>query len=154
MDIQKFLNASLQARVAEISVPALAGFFGDAKPIWKVRGLTAAELGRAREAADKTDNIKAVVAALAGAGDKAEAIKQTLGLTDDDVPGDVSRRIEMLACGSVEPVIGSENREVAVKLAESFPVVFYELTNRIHELTGAGAELGKPKRSGTTRKSE
>ena len=154
MDIQKFLNTSLQARVAEVSVPALADFFGQKKPVWKVRGLTAAELGRARESADKTDNIKSIVAALAGAGDKADAIKKTLGLSDDEVPGDVSRRIEMLSCGSVEPVIGSENREVAVKLAEAYPVIFYELTNRIHELTGAGAEVGKPKRSGKAQKSE
>lgn len=148
MDLQKFLNASMQAREAELSVPALADFFGKAKPVWKVRGLTAAELGRAREASDRSDNMRSVVAAFAGAGDKAEAIKTALGLSDEDVPADISRRIEMLSAGSVDPVIGSENRDVAVKLAESYPVVFYELTNRIQELTGQGAEVGKPKRSG------
>ena len=153
MDIQKFLNASMQAREAEIPVPALADFFGQKKPVWKVRGLTAAELGRAREAADRSDTLRSAVVALAGAGDKAQAIKDALGLNDEDVPADISRRIEMLASGSVEPVIGSENRDVAVKLAESFPVLFYEITNKIHELTGAGSELGKPKRSGKAQKS-
>jgi len=39
---------------------------------------------------------------------------------------------------------------VAVKLAETFPTVFYQLTNAITNLTGQGAEVGKPKRSGKT----
>jgi hypothetical protein len=152
MDIQKFLNAALKAREQSIDVPELAEWFGaDEKPVWVVRGLTAAELGRANQAADKSgENLRALVAAMAGSGDKADAIRKTMGLSDEDVPTDVSRRIEMLAAGSVSPKIGSENRDVAVRLAESFPTVFYNLTNHILNLTGQGAESGKPKRSGQT----
>ena len=91
-----------------------------------------------------------MVAALAGDGDKAAAIRQAMGLSNEDVPGDVSRRIEMLAAGSVAPLLGPDNRDVAVKLAETFPTVFYQLTNAITNLTGQGAEVGKPKRSGKT----
>lgn len=152
MDIQKFLNAALRPREASIEVPDLAQWFGaDERPVWVVRGLTAAELGRANQAAERgLDNVRALVAAMAGDGDKAGAIRKAMGLSDEDVPADISRRIEMLAAGSVAPALGSDNRDVAVKLAETYPTVFYNLTNQILTLTGLGAEMGKPKRSGTT----
>lgn len=152
MDIQKFLNAALRPREASIEVPDLAQWFGaDERPVWVVRGLTAAELGRANQAAERgLDNVRALVAAMAGDGDKAGAIRKAMGLSDEDVPADISRRIEMLAAGSVAPALGSDNRDVAVKLAETYPTVFYNLTNQILTLTGQGAEMGKPKRSGTT----
>lgn len=153
MDLQRFLNAALSPREASIEVPELAEWFGEGEPaVWVVRGLTAAEMGRAREAAEegRADNVRALVAAMAGGGDKVSAIRKAFGLGDDDVPADVSRRIEMLAAGSVSPALGSDNREVAVKVAEAFPTVFYNLTNQILALTGQGAELGKPKRSGKT----
>ena len=151
MDFQKFLNASMVARESTIKVPELADFFPEGeKAEWTVRGLNAGELARAREATDRTEQMKALVAAMAGDGDKAASLREAMGLSDDEVPGDVSRRIEMLAAGSVSPVIGSDRRDIAVKLAEAFPVTFYNLTNKIQELTGQGAELGKPKRSGRT----
>ena len=151
MDLQKFMQASFAAREAAITVPpALVEFFGKE---WRVRGLTAAELARSREAADRGESLKALVSAMAGAGDKAAAIRESMGLSDDDVPADISRRIDMLASGSVEPKLGAENRDVAVKLAETHPTLFYELTNRILELTGSGSEPGKPKRSTKTKES-
>lgn len=151
MDLQKFLSAPLAPRQSTVDVPELAAWFGDKPAAWTVRGLTAAELSRANQAADRgLDNARAMVAALAGDGDKASAIRQAMGLSNDDVPGDISRRIEMLAAGSVAPLLGGDNRDVAVKLAETFPTVFYQLTNAITNLTGQGAEVGKPKRSGKT----
>lgn len=150
MDLQKFLQAALAPRQSTVQVPELAAWFGkDAPAEWTVRGLSAAELARANQASERgLDNARAMVAALAGDGDKAAAIRTAMGLSNDDVPGDVSRRIEMLAAGSVLPLLGPDNRDVAVKLAETFPTVFYQLTNVITNLTGQGAELGKPKRSG------
>lgn len=156
MDIQKFLNASLRPRESEVSVPDLGAFFpeGTEDPKWTVRGLTAAELGRANEAAEsRQESLKSLVEALAGDGDKATEIRKTMGLSDEEVPGDISKRIEMLVAGSVDPEIGQENRDVAVRLAESYPTVFYQLTNTIMNLTGQGAELGKRKGSGKTRES-
>ena len=152
LDIQKFLNASLRARECVIDVPELAAWFAKAdKPAWTVRGLTASEMSRANAAAETgLDNVRAMVAALAGDGDKAAAIRQAMGLGTEDVPGDVSRRIEMLAAGSVAPVLGADGRDVVVKLAETFPTTFYQLTNAIINMTGQGAELGKPSRSGKT----
>lgn len=154
MDIAKFLNESLSARTVTIEVPELAAFFGkDEKPEWTVKGLTAAELGRANESADKgQENLKALVEAMAGSGDKAQAMRKAAGLSEEDVPSDVSRRIELLVAGSVSPKLGSENRDVAVKLAETFPTVFYNLTNKVLNLTGQGAEVGKRKPSGKAEK--
>lgn len=153
MDIQQFLNVSLAPRSVTIEVPELASFFGDESPEWTVRGLTAAELGRANEYAAKgQSNLKALIEAMAGTGDKAEALRKSMGLSEDEVPEDVSRRIELLTAGSVSPKIGQENRDVAVRLAESFPTVFYNLTNNVLNLTGQGAEVGKPKPSGKTKK--
>ena len=151
MDLQKFLLAPLAPRQSALDVPELAAWFGKEPAVWTVRGLTAAELSRANQAADRgLDNARAMVAALAGDGDKAATIRAAIGLSNDDVPGDISRRIEMLAAGSVAPLLGSDNRDVAVKLAEAFPTTFYQLTNAITNMTGQGAEVGKPKRSGKT----
>ena len=152
MDIQKFLNAALQPRQQDMPVPDLQGWFPPGKDaVWTVRGLTAAELARANQAAESgLDNVRAMVAAMAGDGEKAQAIRKAMGLSSEDVPSDISRRIEMLAAGSVAPLLGADNRDVAVKLAETFPTVFYQLSNAILALTGQGAEPGKPKRSGKT----
>ena len=153
MDLQAFLNAALQPRQQRVPVPELERWFSPgAEVVWVVRGLTAAELARANQAAEHgLANVRALVAALAGdAANKAASIRQTLGLSGDDVPADVSRRIEMLAAGSVSPALGPDNRDVAVKLAEQYAARFYELTNAILNLTGQGSEPGKPKRSGQT----
>jgi len=155
MDLQKFLAASFAHRQAEVPIAedALAQtLFDEGEPrVWVVRGLSAAEMGRVNEAAEgNLDNVRAMVAAMAGEGDKATAIRKALGLSTEDVPRDVSRRIEMLAQGSVSPLLGTENRDVAVKLAENFATVFYSLTNHIINLTGQGAVVGKPQRSGQT----
>ena len=147
MDLQKFLQAKLAAREADIPVPALADFFGDEPAVWRVRALTAAELGRANESNSRTQSVKQLVAALASNGETAGAIRDALGLADDDVPTDVARRMDMLVYGSVAPAI---TREVSVRIAELYPTIFYELTNKVLELTGAGAELGKSMRSGRT----
>lgn len=153
LDLQKFLNATLAPRETVVQVHELSAWLSKgSKAEWTVRGLTAAELARANQAAETgMANVRAMIEALAGdGGGKAASIRKAMGLSDEDVPADVSRRIEMLAAGSVNPVLGTEQRDVAVKLAETFPGVFYKLTNEIVNLTGQGAEPGKQKRSGQT----
>lgn len=155
MDLAKFLNAQLAPRELAVDVQELQAFFPEGEPCtWTVRGLTAAELGRANEAADRNENLVALIEAMAGGGEgeKVDAIRKTMGISDKDVPADISRRIEMLTAGSVSPELGPDRRDVAVRLAETYPVTFYDLTNKIRELTGAGAEVGKQKPSGKTKK--
>lgn len=154
MNLQRFLSAALSPRELETAVPELVGTLFDAEgepAVWTVRGLTAAELGRAKQASEEgLDTIKALVQAMAGDGDKAAQIRKAFGLGDDDVPQNISYRIEVLAAGSVSPALGAQNRDVVVKLAEAFPTTFYDLSNKVLNLTGQGAVLGKPKRSGKT----
>lgn len=154
MNLQRFLSAALSPRELETAVPELVGTLFDAEgepAVWTVRGLTAAELGRAKQASEEgLDTIKALVQAMAGDGDKAAQIRKAFGLGDDDVPQNISYRIELLAAGSVSPALGAQNRDVVVKLAEAFPITFYDLSNKVLNLTGEGAVLGKPKRSGKT----
>lgn len=159
-DIQKFTAQAFQPREHEIAVPALAAWFkgaakkdeagNDLPPAWKVRGLTGAELARCNEAQQRNRNRAAIAEGLAGSDDKiAGAIKEILG-TGSAVPDDIAKRIEMLVLGSVEPAC---THQVAVKLADAFPVEFYEITTAIVRLTGQGGEPGKPKRSSGSQKS-
>lgn len=153
MNLERFLNAALEPRQQSTPVPELAGLlFDDAEEaVWVVRGLTAAELGRAKQASEEgLDTVRALVQAMTGDGDKAAQIRKAFGLGDEDVPQNISYRIELLTAGSVSPKLGTANRDVAVKLAETFPTILYDLTNKILAMTGQGAILGKPKRSGAT----
>jgi hypothetical protein len=152
MDLDKFLNATLVPRQAEVEVPELAGvLFGpDEAALWTVRGLTSNEIAHANAAAERADSLKALVTAMAGEGDKATAIRNAMGLGDGEVHPSVSRGIELLTAGSVTPTLGQDKRDVAVKLSEAYPALFYRLTRKIDELSGLGAELGKRKRSGET----
>jgi hypothetical protein len=150
MDLQKFMQAQFSLKQAEVKLPSALSEFGE---VWTVRSMTASELSRVSEAEGKSEQLKALVSAMSGQGDKAEAIKAALGLGASDVPTEIRKRIEMLTLASVEPALGDENRDVAIKLADHFPTLFYELTNKILELTGTGSELGKPKRSTASKKS-
>jgi hypothetical protein len=156
MDIQKFLNAEFSQRESEIPVPALSAFFGEGEPtVWKVRGLTAHEVARCRDAKGTEQRLQQMIEAMAGDGsDKSAKLRAAMGLSDGDTPQDISYRIEQLTIGSVSPALGAENRDVAVKLAEAFPIVFYTLTNKIMHLTELGLSLGKPKASGKSQTSE
>ncbi|WP_301585023.1 hypothetical protein [Halomonas alkaliantarctica] len=148
-DADKFASAAFKRREEDVPVKDLAAWFKGAKdgeaPVWRVRGLTGEELARVNEAQARNRNKSAIIEALSS--DKQEkmtdAIKELIG-TGNSVPDDLARRIEMLTIGSVAPEC---THQVAVKLAEAFPVEFYELTTKITQLTGLGSEPGKPKRS-------
>lgn len=154
MDINKFMQAPLERRTKTVDVPELKEFYGeDEEPKWIVRALTAAELGRAKQTAEMgAENARAAVEALSGSVEKADAVRKLLGISDKEVPGDITRRIEMLCAGSVSPEIGEAGRDAVVRLSEMYPTTFYNLTNIILSLTGEGAELGKRKPSGKTQK--
>lgn len=148
-DADKFASAAFKRREEDVPVKDLAAWFKGTKegetPVWRVRGLTGEELARVNEAQARNRNKSAIIEALSS--DKQEkmtdAIKELIG-TGNSVPDDLARRIEMLTIGSVAPEC---THQVAVKLAEAFPVEFYELTTKITQLTGLGSEPGKPKRS-------
>lgn len=140
-NLDQFDRAKFAPRTEKVAVESLASFFADDAPaVWEVRGLSAAELNNAMEAGKRQHSIEAIVKAMAQGGDQVEAVRKALGLSKD-TPGEIAKRLEMLVSGSVNPAI---KLPTAVKLAECFPIEFLQLTNKITELTGKGAELVKP----------
>ncbi|TFH84818.1 hypothetical protein EQG41_20455 [Billgrantia azerbaijanica] len=155
-DIQKFTSTSFDARTQDVPVPDLAAFFKNVpegeKPTWRVRGLTGVELAKTNEAQSRNRSRTAIAEGLlSGVNDQvSEAVRELLG-SGSSVPDDLAKRIEMLVLGSVAPEC---NHQLAVKLAEAYPVEFYQLTSEITRLTGLGAEPGKPKRSSGSKTSK
>ena len=150
-DLVKFDQAQFKERTIEVKVPELSNFFDkDEKQIWIVRGLTGHELAKVNEAVRANKDIDSILSGIMSGihTEKIDAIRESLGLTDD-TPGDLVRRIAALRAASVEPVI---SQEISVKLADSFPTTFFLLTNKIFELTGEGKTLGESKASGETQK--
>jgi len=141
----KFMQVTLQHRQETVKVGALSEWF-DGEPDWIVRGLSGEEMARAQESATKSKNLVAIVEAISSnvKKEKVDALKDLLG-TNDSVPVELAKRMEMLVYGSVEPVT---DLSLAVKLAQSFPVEFMQLTTKILELTGLGSvDVGKLKPS-------
>lgn len=151
-DAKKFLKTKWTPRIEEVPVPDLAAFFPDgAKPVWKVRGLTGQELGRSNEAAERNKNVAAILEGISSgvAKEQTEAVKELLGV-GGATPQDIARRLEHLTLGSVDPKCPPD---LAIRLCETFPVEFFQITNRIVQLTGQGQMPGKPQPSGETPKS-
>ena len=151
-DSKKFLKTKFSPRTEEVSVPDLQAFFREGeRAVWTVRGLTGQELGRANEAAERNRNIAAILEGLASetAKEKAEAVKELLGI-GGAAPQDIAKRLEQLTIGSVDPPC---TPDLAVRLCEAFPIEFFQLTNKIMELTGRGQLPGKAQPSGVMEKS-
>jgi len=142
-DLNRFRSASLTPRQAAVPVPDLEPWFDGASPVWTVRGLTGEEIARANEANQRSVLIASAVEALASAAaaktDQTEAIKTLIGY-GTETPSDLAKRFDHLVFGSVDPAI---DREIAVRLFATYPIVAYTLTNKILELTGLGPDLGK-----------
>ena len=149
----KFMKQKFEHRTEKVSVPALAEWFDkDSKPEFLVRNLTGAEMARSQEAVAKNKNIAAIAEALVSSNqpDKVAALKEFVG-NGDKVPDELAKRIEMMVSGTVDPEI---DMSMAVKIAENFPVEFMQITNQITVLTGMGASMEKPARSGKTQPSK
>lgn len=165
---KRFMQAKFQDRTKDISVPELRHWC-DAlaheelsvgpspepppDPVWRVRGINANELAKARDAKTKNQNIVALATALTQGShdDKVREIRSAVGYSDD-VHHEVAYRLELLSIGSVEPKCPLD---LAVQLSERFPVTFWELSSAVLELTGQGQESAekKPKHSGKIQKS-
>jgi hypothetical protein len=148
-DTRKFSRTKFEPRTAEVEVPALSAFFGDGeRPVFVVRGLTFEELARADNAADRSKMMMALVESLAGgkAGDQVSALRDALGY-GESTPTQVVKRHEMFVTGAVDPSI---TVEVAVKIADAFPIEYKIITDRIVELTGLGKILAAQNASGAT----
>ena len=148
-DIQKFETAKLAPREETVDVPDLRHFFAEGEaPVWRVRALEGRELADANTAADRVRAFSELIRKASGkdAKEQADAALAVLGF-DAATPPDLARRHTVLELGSVEPKLP---RRQAVKLAKYYPITFYQLTNKILELTGHGPDLGESNASGVT----
>jgi hypothetical protein len=151
-NIQKFQQTHFTPREVSVPVKDLAVFFAAGEdPVFKVPGLTGAELAQVNEAVSRNRSKAAIVEGLLSKeqSKQVEAMREILGI-GETVPDDLAKRLEMLVLGSVDPKI---DNPTAVRLAEAYPVEFYSVTNTITELTGLGQTPGKPKPSSGSRKS-
>lgn len=148
-DIEKFAGSNFSYQAVDVKVPELSGFFDEGESaVWQVRGLTGHELAKVNEAIKLNKDVGSILSGISSElhSEKIDAIKETLGINDTS-PDDLVRRISALRFASVSPEI---TQEIAVKLADSFPTIFYLLTNKIFGLTGEGKTLGESKASGET----
>lgn len=148
----KFLSSNFELRTKDVEIKELKAFFEEKeKPLFTLRGLGGEDCAKCREAKQAASNMGNVIDAIvsARAPQKAEAIKNMLGIGNSTLPDDYVYRIEVLVAGCIKPEMSSE---LAVKIATYFPTVFYQLTNTILELTGLGASLGELKPSGVKKK--
>ena len=148
-DVKKFNKTKFSHRTEAIPVPDMKDFFPDGEEaVWKVRGLTGQELGRANEAAERSKNMAAILAGLTSGSGKeiTDAVKELVGV-GGSTPADIAKRLEHICIGSVDPVC---THDLAVRLCEVFPVEFFQITNAIVRLTGQGQMPGKVPPSGVT----
>lgn len=151
-DIKKFINERFEPRTFDYPVPVLKPWFSNGKkPVWKIRSIDAAEIGRADEAVANEGLTTQILEAVTSMNspEVAAKIKDLMGKSGDK-PKTIAKRIYHLMYGSVDPKC---DLELAVKLCDTFPVTFYELTNEILSLSGQGFEPGKLRPSGKTKES-
>lgn len=150
-NLEKFSGVATKPRTADVPVPELAGWglFDEGEAlVWTVRSLTALEFYQCAEA--QNEAVRKLHMALAQALAGGEGAVTALRDVAEQTPGEFSKKMEMVAKASVSPAIGTEHRDVVVKLSEAHPVVFFRLVTAVENLFVQGAELGKPKPSGAT----
>lgn len=148
---KQFMQQKFEPRTQVVSVPGLAPFFPEnEKPEFIIRGISGPELAEVHEAINVNKGIDQILEKIVSEkiSDKVKAIRESIGMSDK-VPGETVRRLEMLVRGSVKPTI---TLDVAVKICKTYPIDFYDLTNKITQLTGLGKVPGKPEPSGKRRK--
>jgi hypothetical protein len=157
-DAQRFLGTPMDRPEQDFPVPALRGWFAEGEdPVWPIRGLTANDLVRIRNAGAYQNREKALASALM-TGDVAAisaATKNALG-RGDDVEPDTASRIETICLGSRFPDLSDEQiRSMAVKLEHDYPFAFIAISNAITALSGQDPDpKKKPTSSSPTPASE
>lgn len=162
-DLNAFRKAKLSTREEDVPLPGLAeAGFSDQEPdpetgkfppvVFRVRGLTAEELAKARTEADNSKLLISVSERLVGSeSEKVEAILDALGMSSA-TPQSLRLKICHVTHGVVDPELTQQD---VVKLADGYPVEFGILAERIYDLTGQG-KVAKVKRkpSGPTPESK
>ena len=139
-DNKAFMAAKFEPSTEIVDVPELKEWFDEKdKPAWKIRGLTGKELGRVNEAVARNKKIDEAIQKIVSESPKKFGEGLAELLVGPDTPSDIARRIDMLIIGSIDPEC---NLQMALKVCEAFAETFFNLTNKIIILTGAGHTTG------------
>lgn len=164
INMDSFRQAKFGDRTEAVPVPDMAYMFdadkgpkGGKKPVkaeWVVRGLTAAELHQSAMAAQGRGVAEMLVTAISDASipkaNRGKAVADALGLSGEDVPEEIKKRMEMLVIATV----GVDDFTIAdaATLQTRHPIEFMTITNKIVNLTGQGQVQEKEsKPSGKTK---
>lgn len=151
-DTKRFMKEKFEPRTAELPMSELKAYFDEGEPaVFIIRCLEGIEIGKAKEAAARNRNIKAILEGIISqrSDEVKEAIQKLIG-TSDDVPQDIAEKAEYVLAGLVEP--SDWKLDNVLWLCKNFPVNFYALSQEILKLTGLGHVPGKPTPSGTAEK--
>lgn len=146
-DLEGFRAQTFKPRESEMTLEALSNAgLGDGVIV--VRGLTSAEIAQADEASQKGKLLSDLVEKLAETSgkQKAAALLEGVGISND-IPALLAKRYEHVCRGTVSPQLELSD---VVKLADTFPIEFSQIANKILELTGLGKQAEvKPQPSGS-----
>jgi hypothetical protein len=142
-DIDQFVQAKLKPRQIEVPVPTLKDWFGDAEPVFKVRGLDGEEFYKVKESVEKRRDMQAIAQQLFSG--KGEAIAKAVEEFYGTAPDEYVKQIETLKMGVVDPPL---DHVAALKLVKNFPVPMSDVFRQIMLATGLGSELGESKGCG------
>ena len=148
-DVTKFTQAKFSARSEKFEVQGLSEFFPEGEePLVTLRGLTAEELAVSDQRADNAGSMAALLESVLATSvkDKVQGIRGLLGL-GTDTPRAHVKRLALIQFGMTDPALSESD---IVRLGDAFPIEFYQISNRIVELTGQGKILGKAQGSIST----
>ncbi|HET56887.1 MAG TPA: hypothetical protein ENN35_00410 [Deltaproteobacteria bacterium] len=147
-DTKRFMKETFEPRTADVDMSELKDYFDEGEnAVFTVRCLEGIEIGRAKEAAARNRNIRAILEGIVSqrSDDVKESIRKLIGV-DDDVPQDIAEKAEYVVTGLADPP--DWKLDNVLWLCRYFPVNFYALSQKILELTGLGHVPGKRKPSG------
>jgi len=153
-DVKKFKKTTFEHAFGEVPLPAVFNdFFDKGEPrVWKVRGLTGQEVGRAAIAAQKNKNLAAMLEAAGTESFRklSKMYKELAGTDKEKVPQEIAEAMEKIIIGSVEPIA---DIELVALLCTRSATAFYAISKKIRDLTEGGMVPGKPAGSGSKKKS-
>jgi hypothetical protein len=142
-DIKKFDSCKIKQRTKDIPVPQLKSFFPEnGEVVFKARALSGSDYGRINQEVkeNKVEIVRKLKKVVEG-GDLVSICKGFEVFVDESkkiLPDDIIFRTYWILFGCIEPEL---NLEQVIKIRENFADTFYDLSNKINELSNMGNEV-------------
>ena len=147
-DWKAFLSREYEPRTADVELSDFGGEKGNTV-VFQVRGLDAIEVAKINESVERNRDVSELIDKLSSdisSKEKAAAIAELLGLSDEKTPDRLVREYGAFEMGVTSPK--PETRADVIKFARVYPAEFRVICTRIFGLTGLGqVAKKKPKNS-------